>query len=277
MIRIFRGDADYIIESGGRQCQTNAFSLDELFRAPDPHGWLRDKWEEWPETTTSVDLAQTWRPPVESQEIWAAGVTYYRSRTERMREAEDAGGDVFYDRVYEAARPELFWKANARRARGHGEFIRTRSDSSWDVPEPELTLAISSAGEVFGYSIGNDVSSRSIEGENPLYLPQAKVYKGSCALGPCLAVGAPPPPESRIHCQIERDGQTVYSDETSISQIKRTFDELAHYLFLENDFPDGALLMTGTGIVPSQDFTLQRGDVVTITIDGIGTLTNKVQ
>ena len=217
-----------------------------------------------------------WLPPLESQEVWASGVTYYRSREARMEESEQAGGDVFYDKVYEAERPELFFKATPARARGHGAPICIREDSSWDVPEPELTIAVNAAGRVFGYTIGNDVSSRSIEGENPLYLPQAKVYRGSCAMGPALCVGDPPSKDTSIGLTIERAGNVAFEDSTTLHQLKRGLEELAGYLFRENDFPEGAYLMTGTGIVPSTDFTLQSGDVVKISIEGLGTLCNQV-
>lgn len=209
--------------------------------------------------------------------MWAAGVTYYRSRDARMEESESSGGDRFYDMVYEAERPELFFKATADRCRGHLDKVCIRSDSSWDVPEPELTLAINSNGKVFGYTVGNDMSSRSIEGENPLYLPQAKVYRGSCALGPCLVVGSGPDKEAIISVKISRAGEVVFSGNTEVSQIKRTFDELAEFLFRDNEFPNGALLMTGTGVVPDSDFTLSSGDLISISIDGIGTLENEVE
>jgi 2-dehydro-3-deoxy-D-arabinonate dehydratase len=193
-----------------------------------------------------------------------------------MEESEEAGGDRFYDLVYDAERPELFFKATSRRVRGPGETVGIRSDSNWDVPEPELTLAINRDGKVFGATVGNDMSSRSIEGENPLYLPQAKVYTGSTALGPCLLVGSLPGPEDEIVLSISRDGGEVFRGATSLSQLKRSYDELAGFLFRENDFPDGAFLMTGTGIVPDHPFTLRTGDVVRISIDGIGTLENPV-
>ena len=193
-----------------------------------------------------------------------------------MEESEEAGGDRFYDLVYDAERPELFLKATSRRVRPPGATVGIRSDSTWDVPEPELTLAINRSGRVFGATIGNDMSSRSIEGENPLYLPQAKVYTGSASLGPCLLVGSLPGPEDEITLRISRSGEEAFRGTTALSQLKRTYDELAGFLFRENDFPDGALLMTGTGIVPDHPFTLQEGDVVSITIDGIGTLENTV-
>ncbi|NNE93894.1 MAG: 2-hydroxyhepta-2,4-diene-1,7-dioate isomerase [Verrucomicrobiales bacterium] len=251
------------------------FSPDALFEQDDPVAFL----EELAGAADTADFSksETWAPFIQNQEVWAAGVTYFRSRTARMEEAESAGGDVFYDRVYEADRPELFFKAPASKTRGSGAEVCIRADSTWDVPEPELTLAINSKGKIFGYTIGNDMSSRSIEGENPLYLPQAKCYTGSCAIGPCLLVSNEPPEKStRIALEIRRGGETGFSGETEVAQIKRGFEELTEFLFRANEFPHGAYLMTGTGIVPDTDFTLQAGDEVRISIDGIGTLVNPV-
>lgn len=217
-------------------------------------------------------------PPVGNQEIWAAGVTYFRSKVGRQEESKTAGGGDFYGRVYEAARPELFFKSPAYRAVGHGDKVRIRKDSTWDVPEPELTLVITSSGKVVGYTIGNDMSSRSIEGENPLYLPQAKCYDKSAAIGPCVFVTDQPlSTTTSIALEIYRGGKRVFEGNTSISQIKRTFDELVRYLFKETTFPHGCLLMTGTGIVPPNDFTLQQADEIRITIDEVGTLVNTVE
>lgn len=216
-------------------------------------------------------------PPVVSQEIWAAGVTYYRSKVGRQEESKDAGGGDFYARVYEAKRPELFFKSPPYRAVGNGEKVRIRKDSTWDVPEPELTLVINKSGKIIGYTIGNDMSSRSIEGENPLYLPQAKSYDKSAAVGPCIFVTDKPLPEdTSIMIEIIR-GTKVFEGRTGINQIKRTFTELASYLFMETSFPQGCLLMTGTGIVPPNDFTLRKNDEIRITIDHIGTLVNTVE
>ena len=250
-----------------------SLSIDEVFRSSDPIALLRQAWEkgEASDGESSHLLA-----PVGSQEVWAAGVTYYRSRTARMEESEQAGGDRFYDLVYDADRPELFFKATARRIQDPGAPVGIRSDSAWDVPEPELTLAINSEGQVFGATVGNDMSSRSIEGENPLYLPQAKVYSGSASLGPCLLVGSLPGPETEISLRISRNGDDAFHGTTTLSQLKRSYEELAGFLFQENDFPDGALLMTGTGIVPDHPFTLQPGDIIRISISGIGTLENTV-
>jgi 2-dehydro-3-deoxy-D-arabinonate dehydratase len=215
--------------------------------------------------------------PLDAQEVWAAGVTYERSKVARMEESE-AGGD-FYDLVYAAERPELFLKATPGRVVGPDAPIRVRRDSTWDVPEPELTLVIAASGAIVGYTIGNDVSSRSIEGENPLYLPQAKVFDGGCALGPVIALADGDGPDPRalpIRMTIRREGETVYSGETSTARMRRTPEDLAGFLFRELGFPTGVFLMTGTGIVPPDDFTLRPGDVVEITLEGIGTLTNVV-
>jgi 2-dehydro-3-deoxy-D-arabinonate dehydratase len=215
--------------------------------------------------------------PIGSQEVWAAGVTYFRSRTARMEESKSSGGGDFYDRVYGADRPELFFKATPARVRGPGQPVRIRRDARWNVPEPELTLAVTSSGAIVGYTIGNDMSSRDIEGENPLYLPQAKVYDGSCGLGPCLYVTeAPLPPETAIRIVIRRGGAVAFEGETSLAAMKRTPRELVDYLFRDNSFPAGCLLLTGTGIVPPDDFTLAPGDEIAITIEPIGTLVNTV-
>jgi len=216
-------------------------------------------------------------PPIVSQEVWAAGVTYFRSRNARMEESKDAGGGTFYDRVYEAERPELFFKATGRKVVGPGGAVRIRSDAKWSVPEPELTLLINPAGQIIGYTIGNDMSSRDIEGENPLYLPQAKVYDGSCALGPCVLLS--PEPLSRstmIQIEISRLGKTVFDGSTTLAELKRDPTQLAEYLFRSSSFPDGVFLMTGTGIVPGDEFTLASGDVIRISIQKIGTLENYV-
>ena len=216
--------------------------------------------------------------PIQGQEIWAAGVTYLRSKAARMEESEKAGGDVFYDMVYDAVRPELFFKGNAYRAVGPGSEIYIRKDSTWNVPEPELTLWISSSATIEGYTIGNDMSSRSIEGENPLYLPQAKVYDKCAGLGPCIHVSEKPLPEdTEIKLIIKRNNDLVFEDSIQINRIKRKFTDLVEFLFLESSFPAGVFLMTGTGIVPDQNFTLQENDEVSIQIDPIGTLKNIVK
>lgn len=215
--------------------------------------------------------------PIGNQEIWASGVTYLRSREARMEESKDAGGGDFYARVYDAERPELFFKATSYRTVGPGDKVRIRKDSKWNVPEPELTLFICSKGTIEGYTVGNDMSSRDIEGENPLYLPQAKSYDGSAAIGPCIMVAEKPiHPDAMIHIEILRDAKKVFSGEISINRMKRNHRELAEYLFRETSFPYGTFLMTGTGIVPPDNFTLNVDDEIKITIEGIGTLINKV-
>jgi 2-dehydro-3-deoxy-D-arabinonate dehydratase len=217
----------------------------------------------------------TLKAPIDWQEVWCAGVTYMRSRDARMEESQEKS---VYDRVYEADRPEIFFKGMRFRVAGPGEEIAVRSDSTWDVPEPECALVINSAGEIIGYTVGNDVSSRSIEGENPLYLPQAKVYDKAAALGPVIALESEieNPRDLTIELVIRRDGKIGFRGSTSTNQLHRTFEDLVEYLFRDNTHFHGAILMTGTGIVPPSDFTLEAGDEVSITIDGIGTLTNPV-
>jgi len=214
--------------------------------------------------------------PVERQEIWAAGVTYLRSKTARMEESDFSA--TAYDKVYAAERPELFFKALAEKVVAAGEPVGIRRDAKWNVPEPELALVLNSKGKIVGHTVGNDMSSRDIEGENLLYLPQAKIYTGSCALGPWIQLGAEESAarEWKIRLNIQRAGKPVFSGETSVGQIKRRFDELAEFLFRSQVFPQGAVLLTGTGIVPSETFTLQERDVVEIEISGIGLLRNPV-
>jgi 2-dehydro-3-deoxy-D-arabinonate dehydratase len=215
-------------------------------------------------------------PPLDNQEVWAAGVTYIRSREARERESE--GAARFYDLVYRADRPELFFKATARRVVGPGGAVRIRRDARWSVPEPELTLVVSPALHIVGYTVGNDMSSRDIEGENPLYLPQAKLYDGSCALGPyiTLATALPALDTVSIRLTIRRGHAVAFAGETALTAMKRTPEDLVSWLGRDNSFPDGVLLLTGTGIVPPDDFTLAPGDHIAITITGIGTLENVV-
>lgn len=217
-------------------------------------------------------------PPIGNQEIWASGVTYMKSREARLEEAKEAGGGDFYDRVYYAERPELFFKANPDRTAGSGQHVRIREDSSWNVPEPELTLLISSNAKIIGYTVGNDMSSRDIEGENPLYLPQAKTYDKSAAIGPGIFVTESSlPVETKIRLEIFRGGKMAFEGEVPVSQMKRRLTELVSFLFRECSFPKGCFLMTGTGIVPGNDFTLNHEDEIRITIDPIGTLVNFVE
>ncbi len=215
-------------------------------------------------------------PPVEEQEVWAAGVTYRRSKTARMEESDFSA--TAYDRVYSAERPELFFKSLAQKVVGPGESVGIRKDATWSVPEPELALVLNSKGRVMGCTIGNDMSSRDIEGENLLYLPQAKIYSRSCALGPWITIGVPETTvrEWTIRLAIKRDGGPVFTGQTSVGQLRRSFEELARYLFRSQDFPHGAVLLTGTGIVPPESFTLRPNDAIEIEISGIGSLCNSV-
>lgn len=253
---------------------------DELINRENLHDYLLSLAAgsgEVPAAQASAFLEEGILPPIGSQEVWAAGVTYLRSRDARMEESKASGGADFYDKVYEADRPELFFKSQSHRVAAHGEPVYIRRDSSWNVPEPELTLFINSKGHIQAYTIGNDMSSRSIEGENPLYLPQAKVYERSAALGPCLYIPAKPiATTTTIRMTITRDGQKAYTGEVRIDQIKRSLPELADWLYRESDFIYGCFLMTGTCLVPPATFTLQEGDKVDIAVDSIGTLTNIV-
>lgn len=226
--------------------------------------------------STPIAFIPHWLPPCDEQDIWAAGVTYERSRAARQEEAVD-GGDI-YARVYAAERPELFFKARGTRVVGPYAGVGIRTDATWNVPEPELAVVFNPAMEVVGFVVGNDMSSRDIEGANPLYLPQAKMYKASCALGPGIALNPSPAfPLTTIRIAISRADQPVFSGEVHTSRIKRTIAELGSYLGRSNEFPDGVILLTGTGIVPPNDFTLQEGDVIEIEIEGIGSLTNAVR
>jgi 2-dehydro-3-deoxy-D-arabinonate dehydratase len=222
----------------------------------------------------AADLGGTLLPPVQSQEVWGAGVTYERSRDGRIEESTEGG---VYDRIYVARRPEVFFKATAPRVVGPGQPVGVRADSPWNAPEPELGLVLNAAGEIFGYLIGNDVSSRTIEGENPLYLPQAKVYDRSCALGPAIVpVWVAPAPPFDIDLRVERGDEVAFAGSTSTASLTRSFADLADWLTAALTFPDGVVLLTGTGIVPDESFNLRPGDVVTIDVPGLGTLANPV-
>lgn len=233
--------------------------------------------------TTSINpggselINEVLAPIGNNQELWACGVTYLRSKIGRQEESKDAGGGDFYARVYEAERPEVFFKSTPHRVVGPNQKVRIRKDSTWDVPEPELTLVVTSSGKIVGYTIGNDMSSRSIEGENPLYLPQAKTYDACAAVGPCIYVTSQPLDKAtNIRLEINRNGSNVFEGTIAINQMKRTPEELASFVFRECSFPYGCLIMTGTGIVPEHDFTLKSSDEIRISIDGIGTLVNEV-
>ncbi len=275
MIRIYKKDHDVILEKDEYWYEISNVDWNQFINR---EGLYRYASEQLGDATRLGDQpVLPGEPPISGQEVWAAGVTYLRSKIARMEEAEAAGGGNFYDRVYDAPRPEIFFKATAARTVGDGQDVFIRRDSTWDVPEPELTLFICSTGTIEGYTIGNDMSSRSIEGENPLYLPQAKTYEKCAGLGPCIMVSENPiSPDSQIHLVIERSGKTMYDQAVSISQMKRTHHELAEYLFRECEFPHGCFLMTGTCLVPEHPFTLQVGDKIIIEIDGIGKLINYV-
>ena len=267
---IFKTNSGWELEVDGKR---KALPAGAIATHEDLHAWLQQAAAGAPAVTTPSETLA----PVESQEIWAAGVTYFRSRTARMAESETAGGGSFYDRVYNAERPELFFKALPYRVVGPGGAVRIRRDSKWNVPEPELALLISPGGKIQGYTIGNDMSSRDIEGENPLYLPQAKTYDGSCALGPGILVTPEPlPATTEIRLKIVRGGASVFADSTTLAAMKRHPAELVEYLYRETSFPNGCFLLTGTGIIPPDTFTLHSGDVIEIAVDGIGELRNVV-
>jgi 2-dehydro-3-deoxy-D-arabinonate dehydratase len=272
-MKIYKTTRGLLVEQQGRFHTVNA-GFDDPARSNDPRSLAEESVRSAP---VAAPNANELLAPIGSQEVWAAGVTYFRSRSARMEESKDAGGGSFYDRVYSAVRPELFFKATARRVVDPGAAVRIRCDARWSVPEPELTLLLNPRGEITGYTIGNDMSSRDIEGENPLYLPQAKVYNGSCALGPCVLLSNEPLPKTTaIQIQIVRDGRSAFDGNTTLAELKRDPKELASWLFRDNSFPDGAYLMTGTGIVPGDEFTLAHGDLIRISIDGIGALENRV-
>jgi 2-dehydro-3-deoxy-D-arabinonate dehydratase len=276
-IRLYStADTGIVLESAGKYRRAPiTFTIDALFGSSNPAAFSASALAQGVEVAAPAPTSL--RAPIGTQEIWAAGVTYLRSKTARMEESKDVGGGTFYDRVYEADRPELFFKSTPHRTVGPGGKVRIRRDSKWNVPEPELTLAVNAHGSIFGFTIGNDMSSRDIEGENPLYLPQAKVYDGSAALGPCIVISNElPQPDTRIAIEIRRHNDSVFSGETKISQIKRSLPSLVEFLMRDQTFPSGCFLMTGTGIVPPDSFTLRAGDEIRITLDPVGTLVNHV-
>jgi len=274
-MKIYRTSSQIIIEHNDHFYNSSFKDWDECINRDNLYSLLLEEIKTV--ISTDKDVLTDMLAPIVSQEIWAAGVTYLRSMHARVEESKDSGGGTFYDKVYDAERPEIFFKATAQRTVGHKGLVRIRKDSTWDVPEPELTLFITSAGNIVGYTIGNDMSSRSIEGENPLYLPQAKMYEGCAALGPCVYVPENPiAPETTIEITIERGTVVMYNDSITINQMKRQHTELVAFLYRECSFPFGCFLMTGTGIVPPNSFTLSSGDVVTITIENIGTLINTI-
>ena len=253
--------------SGHIESLTDLLEADDILPMID---FLKNSTNPLPQSTLQL------LPPIDEQEVWAAGVTYRRSKVARMEESEAAAS--CYDRVYVSDRPELFLKATPHRVVGPGAALRIRADSEWNVPEPELTLVLNSQLRLVGLTIGNDMSSRDIEGENPLYLPQAKVYDQCCSLGPCIRLldGLPPRDQIGIALRVERNGTEVFAGRTDVGQMARTFEDLVHWLGRDNSFPHGVFLMTGTGIVPANEFSLQHGDTVEIEIDGIGILSNEV-
>jgi 2-dehydro-3-deoxy-D-arabinonate dehydratase len=270
---LYRTAQGPVVELEGAHHLLRGQSWDDLLNAEEMEGLLRREALSAPAVAPPFDLAA----PIGTQEVWAAGVTYWRSRDARMEESQTAGGGSFYDRVYEAERPELFLKATPHRVVGPGGQLRLRRDARWIVPEPELVLVVNRRAEIVGYTIGNDLSCRDIEGENPLYLPQAKTFDACAALGPGLLITSRPlPPETEIHLQILRGGDPVFAGTTSLSQMRRTPATLVEYLFREASFPTGCFLFTGTGIVPPPDFGLRPADEVHIEISPVGTLINTV-
>jgi len=274
-MKLYRWREGFAVEHENNFYEISASSWDEIVARED----LSDNLRRLVTQARRVDapFPEDLLAPIGSQEVWAAGVTYFRSRDARMEESKSAGGGDFYDRVYSAARPELFFKATPHRVVGTCGKVAIRSDASWSVPEPELVLFVTPGGRIAGYTVGNDMSSRDIEGENPLYLPQAKVYDRSCALGPGLLVADEPlPPSTEIQIEIRREGKTAFSGMTTLSEMKRKPEELVRYLCHSSSFPTGCFLFTGTGIVPPDTFTLAYGDEISIKIPPIGTLVNTV-
>ena len=272
---LYRTKNGLVVEEGNKSYRVAGASLDALLAHDDLHGFLAATVAH--EKPADEEALSSLEAPIEHQEVWASGVTYYRSRSARIEESKDAGGGDFYDRVYSAERPELFFKAVAHKVAGPNSQVRIRGDAKWSVPEPELTLAVNLRGEIVGYTIGNDMSSRDIEGANPLYLPQAKVYDRSCALGPGILIQKEPMPAiTEIAMEILRADSTQFSATIRLSEMKRDPQTLVEYLYRDQSFPHGCFLLTGTGIVPPDSFTLQSGDEIRISISGIGTLVNHV-
>jgi 2-dehydro-3-deoxy-D-arabinonate dehydratase len=278
-MKLYRTTSGYAVEEGGRLYalgkDVSDESWDSLITRDDILAYLQQGICDVEEAAPSA--LEKLRAPIGNQEVWAAGVTYYRSREARIKESKFLGGGDFYDRVYEADRPELFFKATPHRVVGPDAKVAIRADSSWSVPEAELALLVTPKGNITGYTIGNDMSSRSIEGENLLYLPQAKIWDRCCALGPCVLVSKePPPPATEISMEIVRQGKQEFAGSTTLSKMKRELASLVQYLYRYNSFPHGCFLLTGTGIVPPDSFTLNDGDELRIAITGIGTLANTV-
>jgi 2-dehydro-3-deoxy-D-arabinonate dehydratase len=277
-LKLYNTKHGAIVEHRDRWYSAEGFSWDELVAREDLGAFLEATAPKLPVIDHAVEIHQeALLAPIGSQEVWAAGVTYHRSRDARIEESESAGGGDFYDRVYHAERPELFFKATPHRVVGPGGKVCIRNDARWSVPEPELALLVSPGGKILGYTIGNDMSSRDIEGENPLYLPQAKVYNRCCGLGPCVLVSSDALIGStEIRLEIFRAGVSAVRGRTSLNELKREPKTLIEYLYRDNSFPHGCFLLTGTGIVPPDNFTLAPADEIRITIDPIGTLVNFV-
>lgn len=278
-MKIYKTDKAIVLEKEGKYFISNEMNWDSYINRDNLHELINEEIKQL-KTVENPDWFGSQRilAPIGSQEVWAAGVTYLRSKVARMEESEESGGATFYDKVYDAERPELFFKATAQRVKGTNDQVRIRKDSTWNVPEPELTLVITPSGRIVGYTIGNDMSSRSIEGENPLYLPQAKIYDGSAAIGPCILVtGEPIPSSTFIKMSITRNNKPVFEGSTTINQMKRKHEELAAFLYRECSFTNGCYLMTGTCVVPGNEFTLQSKDVINIEIENIGILINIVE
>ena len=274
---LYRTTKNFLLKSNSKFFTVHGTDFDELLNLPNLYDHLLEVSRRGP-AAAQPPAPEEILAPVGTQEIWAAGVTYERSREGRREESKESGAALFYSKVYEAERPELFFKAPGWRAIGPGAKIRVRRDARWSVPEPELVLAVNADRQIVGYTLGNDVSSRDVEGENPLYLPQAKVYDGSCAVGPAILVtNHPIDLNVELTLAIERSGKPVFQGRVPLARIRRPFSELVEYLFRELDFPVGAFLFTGTGIVPPNDFTLLSGDVVRIAAAPIGELINEVE
>ena len=273
---LYRTTKGFLLNSDGQYITVHGTDFDELLNLPNLQDHLREVSRRGPaaEPPAREDILA----PVGTQEIWAAGVTYERSREGRREESKGSGAAVFYSKVYDAERPELFFKAPGWRVIGPNAKIRVRKDAKWNVPEPELVLVINSDQQIVGYTLGNDVSSRDIEGENPLYLPQAKVYDGSCSIGPAIWISDQSfDRNAEITLAVERAGKPIFQGTVPLLRIRREFNELVEYLYRELSFPVGALLFTGTGIVPPNDFTLKSGDLVKIAVAPIGELINAVE
>jgi 2-dehydro-3-deoxy-D-arabinonate dehydratase len=274
-VKLLRTHAGWMLDSGHGHFRLSAEQAHDLTMREDLHTYLTGLVGTLP-AASDADLRSP-LPPIDRQEVWAAGVTYFRSRDARMEESKSSGGGQFYDLVYHAERPEIFFKAAPWRVVGSGAPVRIRRDAHWNVPEPEFVLLISPTGRILGYTAGNDMSSRDIEGENPLYLPQAKVYDGACAIGPAILVTPEPLAKTtQIAIEIRRAGDVEFAGATTVAGMKRDFETLVSYLYRELSFPHGCLLFTGTGVIPPDSFTLRAGDEIGITIEGIGTLRNTV-